>query len=57
MARLKMYQDEWWLRQRYVVQKKNIKEMAEEAGCSAQTIQNALEKAGFIKNGRSWGKK
>ena len=45
----KLYQSRIWLYQRYVVEKKNIIEIAKEAGCSHMTIQRALTKAGFIR--------
>jgi hypothetical protein len=46
---MKLYESKEWLYRRYVVQKKNIKEIAEEAGCSHMTIQRYLEKFGLIK--------
>lgn len=46
---MKLYESRDWLYSRYVVQRKNIVEMAEEAKCSHMTIQRALEKAGLIK--------
>ena len=52
----KIYQSKSWLYKRYVVERKNIKEMAEEAGCSHMTIQRELEKHGLIKNQRSWSR-
>lgn len=45
----KLYDSREWLYQRYVMQRKNIVEMAKEAGCSHMTIQRALEKYGIIK--------
>lgn len=55
---MKLYESRDWLYRRYVVQKKNINEIAKEAGCSHMTIQRALEKFGLIKKQRSWaGKK
>lgn len=53
---MKLYESKDWLYRRYVVQKKNIVEMAKEAGCSHMTIQRALEKHGMIKNQRKWVK-
>ena len=50
----KNYKSEVWLRQRYVVQRKNIKEIAAECGCSTSTIQNYLIKFNLIRNTRSW---
>jgi hypothetical protein len=46
---MKLYESKEWLYRRYIVQKKNIKEIAEEAGCSHMTIQRYLEKFGLIK--------
>ena len=51
-----LYKSQAWLHKRYVIEKKNIKEMALEAGCSHMTIQRALEKHGLIKNQRKWSK-
>ena len=53
---MKLYESQVWLHKRYVVERKGIKEMAEEAGCSHMTIQRALEKYKMIKNQRSWKK-
>ena len=44
----KLYQSRIWLYQRYVVEKKNIVEIAKEAGCSHMTIQRYLTKHGLI---------
>jgi len=46
---MKLYESKELLYRRYIVQKKNIKEIAEEAGCSHMTIQRYLEKFGLIK--------
>jgi hypothetical protein len=46
---MKLYESKQWLYKRYVVEKKNIVEMANEAKCSHMTIQRALEKTGLIK--------
>lgn len=46
---MKLYESKDWLYRRYIVQKKNIKEIAVEAGCSHMTIQRYLEKFGLIK--------
>lgn len=48
------YKSPEWLRKRYVVDKKNIKEIAKECGVSHMTIYNWLVKFGLIRNGRSW---
>lgn len=53
---MKLYEDANWLRKRYVAEKKTIKDMAKEAGCSHMTIQRYLEKYGLIKNQRRWTK-
>lgn len=53
---MKLHDSKVWLHKRYVVERKNIKEMAEEAGVSHMTIQRALEKHGLIRNQRSWKK-
>jgi hypothetical protein len=45
----KLYESKQWLYKRYVVEKKNIVEMAREAKCSHMTIQRALEKMGLLK--------
>jgi predicted DNA-binding protein YlxM (UPF0122 family) len=50
---MKLHDNKEWLRQRYVVQKLSLHEIAKEAGCSHQTIQNRLEKFGFIFNPRA----
>ena len=52
----KLYESKIWLTKRYVTEKKNIVDMAKEAGCSHMTIQRALEKHGLIKNQRKWTK-
>ena len=53
---MKLYENKDWLYKRYVIERKNIKEMAEEAKCSHMTIQRALEKLNLIKNQRKWSK-
>lgn len=53
---MKIYENQQWLYKRYIVERKNIVEMAKEAGCSHMTIQRALEKYGMIKNQRKWTK-
>jgi hypothetical protein len=45
----KLYESKDWLYSRYVVQRKNIVDIAKEAGCSHMTIQRYLEKFGLIK--------
>jgi DNA-binding MurR/RpiR family transcriptional regulator len=46
---MKLYQSKDWLYRRYVVQKKNIIEIAKECGVSAMTIQRYLYQFGLIK--------
>jgi len=46
---MKLYESKQWLYKRYVVEKKNIVEMAQEANCSHMTIQRALEKIGLTR--------
>lgn len=46
---MKVYESKAWLYERYIVQRKNIIEIAKEAGCSHMTIQRYLEKFGLIK--------
>jgi len=45
----KLYESKQWLYQRYVIDKKNIIDMAKEAGCSHMKIQRALDKHALIK--------
>lgn len=55
---MKIYQSKAWLRDKYVLKKMDIRDIAKLANCSHQTIQNYLQKFGLIRNGRSWaGKK
>ena len=44
-----LYKSEAWLYKRYIVERKNIVDMAKEAGCSHMTIQRYLEKYKIIK--------
>ena len=44
-----LYKSKAWLYKRYIVERKNIVEIAKEAGCSHMTIQRYLEKFGIIK--------
>ncbi len=53
---MKLYESYAWLHKRYVIEKKTIKQMAEESKCSHMTIQRYLEKYGLIKNQRKWTK-
>jgi transposase len=53
----KLYNNEVWLYDRYIKQKKNIKEIAKEADTSYQTIYRYLVKFNLIRNPRKWSKK
>lgn len=46
---MKLYQSKEWLYRKYIVQKKNVVEIAQEAGTSAMTIQRYLQKFGLIR--------
>lgn len=46
---MKLYQSKDWLYRRYLVQKKTVTQIAEEAGTSAMTIQRYLVEFGLIK--------
>jgi DeoR/GlpR family transcriptional regulator of sugar metabolism len=46
---MKLYQSKDWLYRRYVVQKKNVTEIAKECEVSAMTIQRYLDQFGLIK--------
>ena len=46
---MKLYQSKDWLYRRYVVQKKNIAEIAKECDVSLMTIQRYLDQFGLIK--------
>jgi len=46
---MKLYQSKDWLYRRYVVQKKNIIEIAKECNVSAMTIQRHIEQFGLGK--------
>jgi DNA-directed RNA polymerase specialized sigma subunit len=41
---MKLYQDKAWLYNRYIIQKKNIVEIAKECGVSIMTIQRYIDK-------------
>jgi DNA-binding MurR/RpiR family transcriptional regulator len=41
---MKLYESKQWLYKRYVTDKKDITEIAKEAGCSSMTIIRYLEK-------------
>ena len=46
---MKLYQSKDWLYRRYVVQRKTVTEIAQEANTSAMTIQRYLVQFGLIK--------
>jgi DNA-binding MurR/RpiR family transcriptional regulator len=46
---MKLYQSKDWLYRRYIVQKKNITEIAKECEVSAMTIQRYLEKFNLMR--------
>lgn len=46
---MKLYQSKEWLYRKYIVQKKNVVEIAQEAGTSTMTIQRYLQKFGLIR--------
>jgi len=46
---MKLYESKQWLYKRYILEKKGIVEMANEAKCSHMTIQRALIKMGLLK--------
>jgi transcriptional regulator of acetoin/glycerol metabolism len=48
---MKLYENKNWLYNRYVVQRKNIVEIAKEAGCSHMTIQRALKQFELTRKG------
>ena len=53
---MKLYTSKVWLTSRYVVQHKNINQIAEEAGTSPQVIQYWLTKFDLIRKPRTWTK-
>ena len=53
---MKLHESQAWLHKRYIIERKTVIEMAQEAGVSHMTIQRALEKYGLIKNQRKWSK-
>jgi DNA-binding phage protein len=46
---MKLYKNREWLHRRYVVQKKNMEEIATECGVTVMTIYRALKEKGLIK--------
>jgi hypothetical protein len=53
---MRLYKNEAWLRQRYVVQHKTAYQIAEECKTSVQVIQYWLTKYNLIRNPRTWTK-
>ncbi len=51
-----LYKNEAWLRDRYVIKKKKIDEIAKECNTSPQVIQYWLSKYKLIRNQRTWTK-
>lgn len=51
-GRMKMYQNENWLRKRYLMDKKTPEEIAKECGASVETIYVYLGKFGLRKTRR-----
>lgn len=45
----KLYESKNWLYQKYVIENKNLSEIAKEASCSHMTINRYLEKFGIKK--------
>jgi hypothetical protein len=45
---MKLYANKVWLRQQYVVKKRDIDEIAAEAGCTIQTIYVYLKKFDLV---------
>ena len=49
MSKNRLYESKDWLYSRYVVQRKDVFDIAKEAGCSHMTIVRYLEKYGLKK--------
>jgi DNA-directed RNA polymerase specialized sigma subunit len=54
---MKLYQNQAWLRRKYVDERKTAKEIADMCGVTEMTIFRHLEKFGLIRNSRSWTKR
>lgn len=52
----KLYQSKVWLTKRYIIDRKNIEEIAKECYTSHQTIYRYLVKFDLIRDQRKWGK-
>ncbi len=48
------YKSSQWLRKRYVLDKKSLKEIADECGVTEMTVYNWLKKFDLIRDSRSW---
>jgi Zn-dependent peptidase ImmA (M78 family) len=53
----KLYENESYLRKRYVTEKKSLQDIGKECGVSHQTIYRYLVKFGLIRDQRKFGKK
>lgn len=49
MPRVKLYQNEKWLRMQFLINRKTIKEIADELGCSQNSVRENLKRFGLIK--------
>lgn len=54
---MKLYQNQVWLKRKYVDERKTAKEIADLCGVSEMTIVRYLDKFGLIRNARTWTKK
>jgi DNA-directed RNA polymerase specialized sigma subunit len=54
---MKLYQNEMWMRRKYVDERKTAKEIAELCGVSEMTIVRYLDKFKLIRNARTWTKR
>lgn len=43
MAKIKLYKSKTWLHRRYVIERRTMAEMAQEARCSIETISRSLK--------------
>lgn len=54
---MKLYQNEVWLKRKYVDERKTAKEISEMCGVSEMTVVRYLDKFSLIRNARTWTKK
>ena len=54
---MKLYQNQVWLKKRYVDERKTAKEISEICGVSEMTIVRYLDKFGLMRNARKWTKR